>query len=122
MKKCAKLIIVIVAIIAFFGCVSYGSSLVVQDKEKVIKAYSDVLYSIWILNPDYVLDVLSETDEFQALHDALGDKAFNDIFQYRSVQDSITQANTPDPGCIDTPSPPAFMDSLKRNIDPIKMP
>lgn len=34
---------------------------------EVVKAYDEVLDRVWADNPDYVLNVLSETDEYQTL-------------------------------------------------------
>jgi hypothetical protein len=75
MKKCRILIVIVITFI--FGSI-IGISLIAQGpititeqiKHKLNNSTRNISYehycdSIWITNPDYYLDVLVETDEFQ---------------------------------------------------------
>ena len=52
----------------------------------------EVLHRIWLDNPQYVEDVLFETDEFIELSNCVNDD-FEDTFFYWDAQDSITYEN-----------------------------
>lgn len=80
------------------------------------QAYADLIYRIWIDNPDYVLDVVCETDEFCRIDELLnGD--LKCIFTYRCIEDSIRQAGAPDPGCA-----PALHDRPLNPVEQIRFP
>ena len=54
---------------------------------EIQKAYSNVLYRIWIDNPNYVEDVLNETDEWCNLYDLVGESWMS--YDFKSSDDSI---------------------------------
>lgn len=62
----------------------------VNHLREVNKAYGDLIHRIWIDKPDYIEDVLCETDEFVVLDSLLGGhKYWNDVFKFRNSQDSL---------------------------------
>lgn len=60
----------------------------IQWQEEIIKHYNNLLYQIWIDNPTYVEECLSEGDEFVELDNLMGQR-FRDIFEFNSIEDSI---------------------------------
>lgn len=56
--------------------------------DEIQQSYANVLYRIWIDNPNYVEDVLMETDEWCALFDVVG-HAWMD-YTFKSTKDSLT--------------------------------
>lgn len=58
------------------------------DCDEIQQSYANVLYRIWIDNPNYVEDVLMETDEWCTLFDVVG-HAWMD-YTFKSVKDSLT--------------------------------
>ena len=59
-----------------------------ERKENIIYAYNSLLHKVWIDNPNYVENVLTETDEFVSLANLLnGD--FQHAFELDSEEDSI---------------------------------
>lgn len=61
-----------------------------DDANAKIVAYENAIYRIWIDNPSYVEDVFDDTDEFITLHSATNGEC-DDIFQYKSPEDSVIQ-------------------------------
>ena len=58
------------------------------DCDEIQQSYANILYRIWIDNPNYVEDVLMETDEWCELFDVVG-HAWMD-YTFKSVKDSLT--------------------------------
>ena len=58
----------------------------------MIAAYAAVLHRVWIDNPSYVEDVLSESDEFVYL-DSIRCHDHEDTFFFWSEQDSLDYEN-----------------------------
>ena len=57
-----------------------------ENKEKLVRAYENVLHQVWLDKPNYVEDALSETDEFYDLNEIMGE---TDVFQLRNAEDSL---------------------------------
>lgn len=55
--------------------------------DEIQQSYANVLYRIWIDNPNYVEDILMETDEWCALFDVVG-HAWMD-YTFKSIDDSL---------------------------------
>lgn len=58
------------------------------ELRQIIRAYNHVLHRVWIDNPNYVEDVLNETDEFCNLNDVLYSQ-WDDTFTFYNERDSI---------------------------------
>lgn len=57
-------------------------------KDSLVNAYHNVLYRVWIDKPNYFLDVLTESEEFDDLFDIL----CSDIeFEFKNEEDSLSQ-------------------------------
>jgi hypothetical protein len=63
-----------------------------QYLDKVCKGYTSLVHRIWVDNPSYVEDVLSETDEFVEL-DSLMYNDWVNTFEFWSNEDSIAYYN-----------------------------
>lgn len=57
-----------------------------ENKEKLVRAYENVLHEVWLDKPNYVEDALSETDAFCDLNEIMGE---TDVFQLRTAEDSL---------------------------------
>ena len=57
-----------------------------ENQQKLIRAYEDVLHEVWLDKPAYVEDALSEGDAFIHLDEIMGE---NNVFRFHSKQDSI---------------------------------
>ena len=57
-----------------------------ENKEKLVRAYENVLHEVWLDKPNYGEDVLNETDAFCDLNEIMGE---TDIFQLRTAEDSL---------------------------------
>ena len=55
----------------------------------MLRAYNHLLHRIWLDNPTYVEEVLTESDEFCTLDDIMGGQ-WEDTFQFYNEEDSIT--------------------------------
>lgn len=71
----------------------------VKERTLIQGAFSDVLHRIWIDNPDYVENVLMETDEFCSL-DSLVESDYEDTFLFWNTTDSITYNKNKNLICI----------------------
>lgn len=58
------------------------------ERTQIQGAYSDVLHRVWIDQPQYVEDILWETEEFLRL-DSLLQGDWEDTFDFWSAEDSI---------------------------------
>jgi len=65
---------------------------VAARQTQINAAYSNLLHKIWIDNPNYVDDVISESDEFAVL-DSLHNGDWEDTFEFWSESDSINYLN-----------------------------
>lgn len=79
------LMFVMLYIAALFSSCTYAKTSI--PPEYIISAYNNVIHRIWIDNPNYVEDVLQETDEFQELNTLLENK-WEDTFLFHCVEDS----------------------------------
>ena len=94
-QKFIDIIGIIVIIVAIITCVYvynvFDEALEIiksqRASEDMQKAYNDVLYRVWIDNPNYVEDVLTESDEYQVLTTLIDDEK---IYGFRNIEDSIT--------------------------------
>lgn len=68
----------------------YDCSMKYTHAQEELEAFHCVLHRIWIDNPSYVEDVLTEYDEFCTL-DSLTD--FGDVFEFWSAEDSFGYYN-----------------------------
>lgn len=66
---------------------------IVCEHSKIINAYNNLLHVVWVDNPDYVEDVLTETDEFYEL-DRLLNGDWGDVFELKDSQDSLIYSIT----------------------------
>ncbi len=57
-----------------------------ENQQKLVRAYENVLHQVWLDKPNYVEDALSETDEFCDLNEIMGE---TDVFQLRNAEDSL---------------------------------
>ena len=55
----------------------------------MLRAYNHLLHRVWLDNPTYVEEVLTESDEFCELDDMMGGE-WEDTFQFYNKEDSIT--------------------------------
>lgn len=55
----------------------------------MLRAYNHLLHRVWLDNPTYVEEVLTESDEFYTLDDMMGGQ-WEDTFQFYNEEDSIT--------------------------------
>lgn len=55
----------------------------------MLRSYNHLLHRIWLDNPTYVEEVLTESDEFAQLDDLMGGE-WEDTFQFYDAEDSIT--------------------------------
>lgn len=55
----------------------------------MLRAYNNLLHRVWLDNPTYVEEVLTESDEFCTLDDMMGGN-WEDTFQFYNKEDSIT--------------------------------
>lgn len=97
-KNCVKvtaiLLIVSVAIwlsTMLASCTACNAQPNIPENELAVnptyaEAYKDLLYRIWIDKPNYVEDVLSETDEWIDLTSKIN---LDDVFQFRCKEDSV---------------------------------
>lgn len=59
------------------------------DKQReTIAAYENLLHRVWIDNPTYVEECLTEGDEFAVL-DVIYDSEWKDVFKFQCEEDSI---------------------------------
>ena len=90
----AMLILIFLAS-ALSSCTSHAQSMPRQELREdttelraIIRAYNHVLHRIWIDKPNYVEDVLTESDEFVELNSLLYSQ-WEDTFDFYNEQDSI---------------------------------
>jgi len=57
--------------------------------DDMLRSYNHLLHRIWLDNPTYVEEVLTESDEFCTLNDMMGGQ-WEDTFQFYNEEDSIT--------------------------------
>ena len=90
---------------AFMGCKSCGNTtnaytqpkndaiMALEYKDQLygdmLRAYNHLLHRVWLDNPTYVEEVLTESDEFCTLDDMMGGN-WEDTFQFYNEEDSIT--------------------------------
>ena len=55
----------------------------------MLRSYNHLLHRIWLDNPTYVEEVLTESDEFCTLDDMMGGN-WEDTFQFYNEEDSIS--------------------------------
>lgn len=58
----------------------------VENQQKLIRAYENVLHEVWLDKPNYVEEALAEGDAFIELEELMGD---TDVFRFRNATDSI---------------------------------
>jgi hypothetical protein len=111
--------------------------------DEIRNAYANVLYRVWIDNPSYVEDVLTECDEWCNLYDLVGDMWIN--YKFKSIEDSLMYESnlsgsiTYDPTCInwvyipdstyrklrqvfpDLPAEQNRPDKKLKNVEPIEL-
>ena len=93
--------VIAVAVVCFFGGRYVGAHQSgyydleqrAKTQTQIHAACFDVLHRVWLDNPQYVEDVLFETDEFNRLSDLIADD-FEDVFYYWDAEDSITYENS----------------------------
>lgn len=57
-----------------------------ENQQKLIRAYENVLHEVWLDKPNYVEEALAEGDAFIELEELMGD---TDVFRFRNATDSI---------------------------------
>ena len=93
--------VIAVAVVCFFGGRYVGAHQAgyyeleqrAAEQTRIHAASFDVIHRVWLDNPQYVEDVLFETDEFNHLSELIADD-FEDTFFFWDAQDSITYENS----------------------------
>jgi len=83
---------IVMCIIVFLSAICSGCTnniKAVSQQEEITRAYNHLLHRIWIDNPNYVEDVLVESDEWVSLNQ-LVNSDFYDVFELKTKSDSIT--------------------------------
>lgn len=57
-----------------------------ENQQKLIRAYENVLHEVWLDKPNYVEEALAEGDAFIELEEIMGD---TDVFRLRNKNDSV---------------------------------
>lgn len=125
------LIIILLSICVFIKCnarqdrIPEDVIMAYQEKEwyeETLRAYNHLLHRIWIDRPNYVEDVLCETDEFWVL-DSLMNGHWEDTFEFYNTQDSVDyhenwfREGYINPECVDTiPSLPQKIEKVLKNV------
>lgn len=85
---CIALSVAMSGYIIYLACqLSYADAATKKPCDEIHQAYSDVLYRVWIDNPNYVEDVLNETDEWCKLYDLVGEAWIN--YTFKCAEDSL---------------------------------